>query len=250
MRTLQRSGHIAYSHLPVYQKRRAYAEATIKRALSMSSLPYVGLSLGKDSSAMLWLVATQKPDIEVRIATCGETRYVHPELDILLEWWRGQFPLMTIHEVPYRLDENGDPLAPLDGAAGQMVGELTRFAPADCAFVGVRADESRARRMTILAHRDDKEWPIYTYKESASGDRAGIKRAYPLANWQTADVWGTLALHDIPVLQMYKHGEEERTTLRLCGESLSAGTISKLRELNPNAFHTLVSRYPELRRWA
>lgn len=250
MTNYQRAGHLAYARLPVYQRRRQKAEATIVRMFAACEQPYAAFSLGKDSSAMLWLVATQCPSIEIRIGVVGETKDVHPEFDLIVTWWKEQFPQIHVREVLYRTDEEGDPLRPLEGESGLMIGSLTNAAPADGVFVGVRAQESKARRISVYGHRDDPEWPIYTYKDSASDNRGGMTRAYPLGDWRQEDVWATLVQHNIPVLDMYRMGEGERTTLRLTELSLSEGTVSKLRYLNPDAFNRLIEKYPELRRWA
>lgn len=65
-------------------------------------------------------------------------------------------------------------------------------------LVGIRADESLNRFMTISSQRkqrfaDDKPWTT-----SAPGDTHGI---YPLYDWKTADIWTGLPEAANPIIR-------------------------------------------------
>lgn len=196
---------------------------------------------------MAMLVLSHSPSVPIRIATAAETRYLHRNLDDCMNWWRRRFPRAHISEIDYRRDVDGRQLGPLEDGP-PMVPAITAFAPYDVCFVGVRGAESQARRFSNRYFRDDPRWPIYTYRNEGDA-RCGTKRVCPLDALQTADVWAVIAQNRIPVLQQYDEGREERTTLRLTPESLRDGVLAKLRRRDPDSYHALIARWPELARY-
>ncbi len=248
MTQLERAEFLAHATTRRFNERGRQTRETIARALSLSSRPYVAFSAGKDSSAMLWLVLEQRPDVQVRMAVCGETRILHPELDLLIAWWTTKFPALDFREVVYRMADDGRPLLPTEGPGGTMRKALIEHdSNHDAVFVGTRSAESRHRALSHAWCRDDARWPIYTYAEGSKAGVPGARRVCPMEKWTERDVWAQLVFHGIPVLAAYDHGDgtSERTTLRLT-ETDREGTLAKLRRRNPDAYYRLISLDPDL----
>lgn len=245
MNRLERSGYLAHARTAGYRRREAFALEVIARALESARSPYISLSCGKDSSAMCALVLECAPSIPIRIATAVETRYLHRNLDDCLNWWRRAYPLVSIHEIDYRRNTDGQ--IPPREPGPSMVQSITEFAAFDICFVGVRGAESRARKFSNRYFRDDPRYPIYTYRNEHDG-RCGTMRVCPVDAWSTDDVWACIAQRRIPVLDAYDDGPEERTTLRLTDESIADGVLGKLRARDPDSHRRLIDRFPYLTR--
>ena len=252
MTPIEKAGYLAHARTPGYRKRRERAEATIRHALSLSERPYIAYSAGKDSTAMMWLIAMLRPDIDVRVAVSPDARLLHRDLDRLIEWWRAAWPGMRIEEIAYRVDPDGVPYLPSERPEwkGAYMREAMNRETAgfDMAFVGVRSDESGMRAFSNRHFRDTPEWPIYTYREGSVAGNPGTRRVMPIERWTERDVWATIALHDLPTLEAYDDDPSERTTLGFNAVGRSRGLIAKLRQRDPKGYEELMRRDPSLRR--
>lgn len=222
-----------------------HARACIQRAFEMEPNLYISMSFGKDSSAMAALVLEIAPTTPIRVATCWETRLVHQNFDSCLDWWRQNYPLSTITEIPYR-PTRGLILGPkdLNVPEGRMVEILNEGSPHRGAYIGLRAMESGNRAMSLHHHRDEPRYAIYRYR---SGLQIGTLRVCPLERWNVKDVGALLAEREIPILDTYDmEGLDARTTLRLCPESIRGGVLDNLRRRAPHAYRELLLEHPEL----
>src|SRR5690606_35387770 len=106
---------------------------------------------------------------------------------------------------------------------------------ADAVFVGLRADESRARGLTLRHHG--------TIHQPAEGPL----RICPIAWFGVRDVGALIALHDLPVLAAYDHGLELRTTSRVPREAwgIRGRFLDELHERDPANWARLRARWPE-----
>lgn len=109
-------------------------------------------------------------------------------------------------------------------------------------FLGLRAEESHARRMNVLVHGDD-----YQRKD-------GSKIALPIAKWSGDDVWTYIAKHDLPSLRIYDLAScgRERARSGFVFATGGAGAIRRhgvwedWRWIYPEEFRAWVDRFPEL----
>lgn len=110
------------------------------------------------------------------------------------------------------------------------------------AFLGLRAEESHARRMNILVRGDDY----------ARADDTAI--CLPLARWSGADVWAYLVAHGLPWLRIYDEGScaRERARSGFVFATGGAGAIRRhgvwedWRRVYPDEFRAWLHSFPEL----
>lgn len=111
-------------------------------------------------------------------------------------------------------------------------------------FLGLRAEESHARRMNILVRGDDY----------ARADGSAV--CLPLAKWTGADVWTYQVAHDLPWLRIYDsaHCGRERARSGFVFATGGAGAIRRhgvwedWERVYPDEFRAWLRRFPELDR--
>ncbi|QNB44860.1 phosphoadenosine phosphosulfate reductase family protein [Thermanaerosceptrum fracticalcis] len=114
--------------------------------------------------------------------------------------------------------------------------------------MGLRAEESRPRRISLYT-RQDKGLPPFCHRYT-TGKRRNMIRCCPLAQWTTEDVGGYILQHGIPFLDWYAlhdEGFKERTTARLTGDSVRQNSLFWLKKHKPENFNILAQRFPEFR---
>jgi len=90
----------------------------------------------------------------------------------------------------------------------------------------------------------------HAIRQYTSGKRAGIYRICPLADWRLADVAAYIITRGIPLPGGYEGGFGERTTTRLARRPVvQFGQLATLRARHPEAYFTIIRRWPELARW-
>lgn len=249
MNRLERAAFLAHSRSVVFERRLKRAREIVADGLSRCENPYVAFSGGKDSEVMLHLVLEQKPDVSVRILTSGETRILHRNFDGVLDWWRERYLDMDFREVlidrvfseewkdsswyEQRKASHGD-LGRHAHKGGNSHGHF------DAVFMGLRADESRDRRMSLRNHG-----PIYRY----AGNRREVDwRICPLAFLKLEDIAAGIVCNDIPLLSTYhSEGIHARTTLRLTEETVQDfNHLRLLKARDLDAYNRIIGRFPEL----
>lgn len=238
MTPIERAGWLAHARTDGFRRRIESAREIIADGLAQCSRPYVAFSAGKDSSAMLALVRDHAPGIESRILTSGESRLMHPALDQVLAWWREAGA--NVHEIHIDHLMTGDGTFD-EQRAGRVPlrNEPALAANCDGVFVGIRASESRVRRIAIA------RWGvIHRYR---GGGKRGITRVAPVAWLTTADVGAIIAEREIPLVDAYeRHGMETRTTMRFTDVGIQRGVLDSLQMENPTGWERLIARFPEL----
>lgn len=249
MKSVTRSGYLAYARLPVFQCRLEEARSVIRSALLRMQNPYVAYSAGKDSGCLLYLVLEQSPTVSARILTSGESRLLHGNLDQVLAWWRERFPSLDLQEINIdRIfsEEWKDADWTTQRKAGR--GDIVKFLPAtgqfDGVFLGLRDEESNKRRIA------NKKGLIRQYSVQRKDGIAGMWCCCPLAQWTVQDVGAFVCLHDLPLLAAYEaEGLDARTTMRLTGDAARQNAVVMLRQRDPGRFNALLQRFPELSWW-
>lgn len=216
-----------YARLPVHRRHVEHAHSIIRQTLDVCERPFVACSFGKDSAALLHLVRTYRPDIEARFIRWPETELL-ADFDRVIGEWRALGANVVILDLTR---------STLDERAPGRWDALRNLSPTDGQFVGLRADESRARQITLNAHG-------HLYRTAA-----GYWRSCPLARWNTLDVAAYVTLHKLPTLSAYeRHGFEARTTSRIprAQHSIREEALARLREDDPAAYQQLRAMYPEI----
>lgn len=237
---------IAHCRRPSHRIVRDEADACIRWALGSAEHPFVAFSCGKDSAVLAHMVLSADSSVPLRFLSSGETRLMH-DVDGVIRWFRSRMGA-DVEEI------NIDRVFSEEWAGSSWGeqkragrGDLDRLnTGADLVFMGLRIEESQRRARSLRMHRD-RSIPGYAYRY-VSGDRVGLWRACPLARWGLDDVRAYLAEHSIPVLHWYHaHGLSGRTTARLTGDAVRTHVLQYMARSNPDGYHALTRRFPELR---
>jgi 3'-phosphoadenosine 5'-phosphosulfate sulfotransferase (PAPS reductase)/FAD synthetase len=224
---LKEAAYRAHAMSAGYARRVDEALALIDQGLALCRAPYVACSFGKDSAVLLDLVMRRAPDIEARFIRWPETEHLGNYSEVI-EAWRARGARIHILDL-WR--------ASLDEKVGDRWKMLRDTA--DGVFIGLRAEESLARRTTLLVHGT-----LFHSKE-------GHYRISPLAWWRTRDIAAYVVTHDLPTLTPYKrHGFSERTSSRIPRASVRGDLLRQIRSEDPQAWAGLVALYPEVEVWA
>lgn len=216
-----------YARLSIHRRHVDQAHAIVRQTLQVCRQPFVACSFGKDSAALLHLVMQHRPDIEARFIRWPETNLLG-DYERVIDEWKQRGARITILDLTR---------ATLDEKTPGRWEALRNISPADGQFVGLRADESRARTITLAAHG-------HLYRTAA-----GYWRSCPLARWTTLDVAAYVITHNIPTLSAYtRHGFEARTSSRVprAAHSIREQALQRLREDDPAAYQQLADMFPEI----
>lgn len=226
MSALQRAAQLAHWRSAAMARRVEEASRIISDAArTAGGRVYVTFSGGKDSSVLLHLAHQLLGPIEARIILWPESDVIS-NFGQVLDGWRQRWPGVTIREVHLFRDSVGDAVADRWDALHDDGGAY---------LIGLRADESRARMMTLKAHG--------VIHRMASG----LLRVAPLAWWRTADVAAYTTAHDLPLLDNYVQGGfGERTSTRVPREQVRDQFLFELRTRDPQGYNQLVLMYPDL----
>lgn len=177
-------------HRSRYQRALEDARAIIAQGLQRAAgrAVAVAVSGGKDSTALAHLVAQQCPGLRL---LWNDSGLEMPETGPLLQQLaaRLEAPLIVTHAPPRSLVEAVREVT--DEDAPRVRAALAAHGIA-VEFVGLRSDES-ARRRRVIARLG----PMYT---SATW---GCEVVWPLRRWSTADVFGYIDEHDLPLHPAY-----------------------------------------------
>lgn len=212
-----------------YLRKVEQARHIINDGLAACSLPYVAMSFGKDSAAMLHLVQQVRPDVEARFIRWTESQYLDDFERVIAEWQNHGINLSILDMHRGSINENG----------GDRWEALQQLSPADGFFVGLRAQENKnSRGMTLKVHGT-----VYRLAN-------GLWRICPLAWWSTDDVAAYTIQHDLPMLDAYRaDGFDKRTSARVPRATVRSEALHGLKVRDPSRFEKLCQAYPEVLEW-
>lgn len=229
-----------------YKKKLKESLEIINETLAICEAPYISFSCGKDSSVMAHMILAIDNTIPLRFLSSGETRLVLNVDDIIQYFEQRGADVQEILVDRVFSEEWQDATWDEQRKAGR--GDLNRLNEGgfDCIFMGLRAEESPPRRLSLYRHQTEG-LPMFTYRYSGKG-RKNMIRCCPLARWTTLDIGGYILQHDIPYLKWYEHqGFEGRTTARLTGDAVRNNVLVWMKQNDPNSFNRLAKRFPEFK---
>ena len=235
-----------HARLPIYSRRKIEAEDIILGVLQHVKYPYVAFSCGKDSSVMAHLVLQFNRNIPLRFLSSGETRLVH-NVDAVLDYFRSLGAIVQEINID-RVFSDAWLTASWDEQrkAGRGDMELLNDRGFDGVFMGLRAKESRARKISLYCNQTP-DLPSFCYRYIGR-KRASMIRCCPLGRWTTEDVGAYIVEHGLPHLDWYDYqGFEGRTTARLTGDAVRQNALFWLKKNKPENFAVLAQRFPEFR---
>lgn len=255
---IERLGYLAHAQSQTYQNKVAKALELIVTHDDYA----VSVSWGKDSIVLLHLCATVYPDITALHGRYGNINEHIADTDRVRDAMLAKLPNVVYDEIP--IAGEWDMFERAGGAfdipATDRQKEAYKWwvdnkwsaksAPAlvergkNGSFVGMRQEESHARRMTIAKRGKDYQ--------KANGDNMCL----PLAHWTGKDIWAYIFSHDLPYLTAYDNANTSRERVRsefvFSGQSAEAlkrhGVWQDWERCYPDEFSAWMAKFPELMR--
>lgn len=248
---MQRHDALLYAQTSAYRTKLQRARDSIAEALAFTPSWYVSVSGGKDSTCVRSLVLEQQPSMP---CVAYVQKWMLPETVVYLK----SLPALTAvasrdiqdaeyHDQRWRDEEEARAVWPsmtwLEStgiAADQRYGRQEHGA-----FLGLRADESRGRRMNARTrgacywNQTSEQWI-----------------AQPIAHWSVLDVWAYILTEAIPYNAAYdvldRLGvplERQRVAEFMIDRVMSRGTLATLKRGWPEVFNRFVIDHPEARNY-
>jgi len=163
------------------------AKDIIRKALSQYSKPYIAFSGGKDSTCLLHLVLQQKPDITVVHWDFGPYKLPRVIENQILENAKkiGARDIRVYTSDEYQKGRNASKVFERNFFS-KVIPELASQGY-DCAFVGLRKEESCGRENRIDANRS----------------LGLIEEVWPIQDWTWRDVWAYILENNLPYPDTY-----------------------------------------------
>lgn len=239
----------AHAATPAHRRKvdaaRRIVADTLARGLAVS------VSGGKDSIGLLGVVRDVDPAARAVFVDDGlQTRHTYAVLRSLrgLDWIHSDMPLEQMLKVAGYWGYRG-PLCEWRDWTTREWRDTLMFAPLRRylaehglagTYVGLRADESRGRRMRAAVHGAD-HWLL--------GER--MYSVCPILPWTGLDSLAAAAARDLPISQVYLTAvdpERERTSAALAGTAATTwGRFERLAEVDPELYRRLCADFPKMR---
>lgn len=213
---------LLYAQLKPYKNLVNKTSGFIKWALGRVENPYVACSFGKDSAVMLHLILQQNPNIKVRfIRWKFETEFIDNYDEIITQWGA-----INLDQIEFSRDSLSDKRK-----------DRYETKSYDSYFIGLRKDESVARRITLKTHG-------LFYK-----NKADMIRISPLADWNEKDIASYMFSNKLPILNTYKNtGMTSRTASRIPREDfgIRQSFLIDLKQRDFTSYQNLINHFPEI----
>lgn len=226
-------------------------DSIITESLSKCKKPYISCSFGKDSTVMLWRALQINSNLPVVFMNSG---YYLPDIYAFRDYLISKWDIKNYVEINSNIDymdfckNHGlyierKQIYSDKKSTKKKKDRFNEFAIKngyDSCFVGVRADESKARTWMIK-----KYGHIYT-------NRQDITKIYPLAYCKINDIWDIINENNLPYCEIYdKTGIMKRNDIRSSGWLTTIGAkngkILWLKKYYPEYFNKLQKEFPIVR---
>lgn len=206
-----------------YKALVAKTRAFIADSLSKVEKPYLACSFGKDSAVMLHLVLQEKPGIDVIFVSRLETNLVDNYEDMITAWDLKNLRIVDFEGNTFDFISK----SVIKSGMAKIEQEYDAF------FVGLRAQESVGRRITLK-----KDGMFYLNK-------SGLVRICPVAFWTEREIATYCLANDLPTLSTYQvEGFSARTTAGISSKTPEV-SLSSLKNRDIVAFNRLLELMPE-----
>lgn len=216
--------YLGWAELPKFKAKVEKSLGYIKEALILNQHASVSVSWGKDSVVLLHLCQQIDPSIMAFNLTDTYRDMQSNYADVI-----AAFPSLPNYKELIVTEETWS----------------ENLRPTPLVFIGCRAEESKYRAISI------KKYGVnYQYKN-------GNYRSFPLAYWQTNDIWAYLVSRNLPFLRNYEGNRSGRTAIIHnfnCHKGdmkhgtglIRHGMIQRLKKQSPAYFSLYQSLYPEI----
>jgi phosphoadenosine phosphosulfate reductase len=253
MQDWEREQYLLHSQMRQFKNKVQQSKEIIKKALEITEKWVISCSFGKDSIVLLDLVYHIKP-CKVIMSDSG---YQLPETYKTREEVEKKFKFKTLilpQLMPFEqfLKEFGLPGINRTEAQHKKVVEATKkhrlddFAKENGAkgiFWGLRAEESRGRKMLLGKH--------HTYYNNSRDTWFSA----PLYNWTANDIWAYIISNDLPYPEFYDYQDCGKTrdwirnTSWTSTDGANEGRIIWLKKHYPQLYLRLEKEFPEIRQY-
>lgn len=247
---LERAGFLAHAQTAAFERKVEQAENIVRRWLGKCESPYVRFSGGKDSTVMLHLVRSIRPECP---AMFTHDEFLLPETEAIVS------ATPNLRKIAYTNEHASWFVAWKDGPADLPpdvewieTGEAKDTAAIyqdryghDGVAIGSRADENKTRRAYLEA-----KGPLFEVHSRE------VWQCYPLAWWTDKDIWAYLVSREVPYNRAYDKLAELGVPLRerrigpLAVEGPARrGALATLKQGWPDLFNRFSEKYPQARRY-
>lgn len=232
-----------------FASRLASAKEIVERALSRYESPYMSISGGKDSIAMLGVVATVAKSLgqNVRAWAHVSDASFPGTVETITEACRIADVRLVINESPVSawdvVGAQSDKRFGKEGYFFTAIRQWLDWSKHDLAFVGVRAAESKRRYKAAKAHG-------YIFDTTVPAPHT---QCHPLQWWSIEDVAAAIHVYGLPIHPIYKKNPCSTMPIRLgymtSLDLTEMGSAVFLRKNYPEHFARLAQIKPEIRRY-
>lgn len=218
---------LLYAQLQPYKALVNKTSGFIRWALKKVENPYVACSFGKDSAVMLDLILKEAPDIPVIFVKRIETDLVDNYQEMIEKWAVKNLIVVNMLENTF------------DFISKSVIktGMKTIEQDYDSFFVGLRAQESVGRRITLK-----KDGMFYK-------NNSGLTRICPVAFWSEKEIATYCLSNNLPTLSTYlKEGFSARTTAGISSKT-PAESIASLKSRDINSYNELLKILPDAKHY-
>jgi 3'-phosphoadenosine 5'-phosphosulfate sulfotransferase (PAPS reductase)/FAD synthetase len=214
--------------------------------LFLSGNPYLALSFGKDSLVTLDLIRSVYPQIKCLFLKSEESFLLY-NFEEIIDYYKNDGINLEIVETR-RLSENNWNWE-IARKAGNNDFNLFEYEEYDGVFMGLRIEESKARKFSLLTNKHKNR--VYPFiHEYTAGRRKGIFRCCPVATWSEDEILIYLKERNLPFFDIYNNGSFIRTTARLTGDAVRRGDcLYWIKKTDPERYNILISKLPELKKF-
>jgi 3'-phosphoadenosine 5'-phosphosulfate sulfotransferase (PAPS reductase)/FAD synthetase len=212
-----------YAELKGFKYLVAKTQDFIEDCFSKVKNPYVACSFGKDSAVMLDLILKVNADVDIVFVARKETKLVDDYEKVMNEWNLGRLIVVDFEGCTF------------DYISKSVIKEgMSKIEKNyDGFFVGLRAQESVGRRITLK-----KDGLFYQNK-------SGLVRMCPVGFWSEKDIVAYCVSRRLPTLSTYlKEGFSSRTTAGISSKTPEV-SLASLKNRDINAFNRLLELMPE-----
>lgn len=232
--------------LAIYKKRLETAKQYIQEAFTVSKTPYLSLSGGKDSVAMLAIVndvATQIGRDFVIWAHVSDASYPGT-IETLNECANISGRELVLDESPvsaFSVVRNNPKQFGKKGYFFDAISNFQLVRSVDLAFIGVRAKESKRRTKAAKSLG-------YLFESSVTGIRQVC--CYPLIWFELEDVCAAIVQYGYPFHPIYSIDPTvDNRKIRLgyvtAQDLMHKGTVSFIKRNYPDVYQKLIQHFPE-----
>jgi sulfate adenylyltransferase subunit 2 len=186
----------------------------LRECYRASHKPCMLWSIGKDSTALLWMARKaflgRVPFPLVQLETFMELPEVYAFRDELIEAWHLDFHAQ-ICPPESEVDQTLPPASRAAARKTEGLRALLREGRYDAVMVGIRRDEQamRAKERIFSPRRIDGTWDVkeqppefWGYYTTSVPDGAHL-RVHPLLSWTELDIWEYTLRENIPYVSLY-----------------------------------------------